>query len=57
MALRCDPWTMLYWIPLGLFLLNSLNFGNVCRIRFPLFQIGGQETLNDLDRNREVSWG
>jgi hypothetical protein len=26
MALFCDPWTMLYWIPPGFFLLSSLNF-------------------------------
>lgn len=57
MALLCDPWTMLYWIPLGFFFLNSLSSGNDCRIHFPLFQIGDREALNDLDRNKEISWG
>jgi len=57
MTVLCDPGTMLYWIPLGFFLLNSLHFGSECRVSFLLFQIGGQEILSDLDRNRKVSWG
>jgi hypothetical protein len=57
MALLCDPWATLYWIPPGSFWLGALNLGNQCGIRFPLFQNGGQEILNNRGRDRKASWG
>jgi hypothetical protein len=56
MALLCDPWATLYWIPPGSFSLSALNLGKDFRIGIPLFQIGDEEILNNPGRDRKASW-
>lgn len=57
MALFCEPWTKLYWIPHGSFLLRALNLGNGFRIGIPLFPTGDEEILNNPGRDRKALWG
>lgn len=57
MALFCEPWTKLYWIPHGSFLLRALNLGKDFRVGIPLFPIGDEEILNNPGRDRKALWG